>query len=71
MVRFIFIFQQLDRKKRRLRSSRGFFAYALEIMGNGKDCEMLKTNENVLFWEKLKDTLRQNKKNDMKEFSLD
>ena len=50
----ISIFNELDTKEGKLRSWRGFFLYALEIMNNGKDLQILTTN--------LKTILRQNKK---------
>ena len=40
----IHILEELDRKQRRIRSLRGFFLYALEIMNNEKDLQILKTN---------------------------
>jgi len=59
---FIDIIEELDTKERKIRSLRGFFLYALEIMNNGKDLQILKTNLQPSFWRKLKSILRQNKK---------
>ena len=58
----IHILDELDRKQRKIRSLRGFFRYVLEIMGNGQDYQILKTNLQPSFWRKLKTILRQNKK---------
>lgn len=62
------IIEELDRKQRKIRSLRGFFFYALEIMKNGKDFEILRTNLQVSFWRKLKTILRQNKKEVLLQF---
>jgi hypothetical protein len=56
------ILNELDTKERKLRSLRGFFLYALEIMNNGKDLQILTTNLKISFWRNLKTILRQNKK---------
>lgn len=48
------VFQELDSKKRQIRSLRGFFLYALEIMENAKDFESLTTNLQPFFWRKVK-----------------
>jgi len=58
----IHILDELDRKQRKIRSLRGFFRYVLEIMENGQDYQILKTNLQPSFWRKLKTILRQNKK---------
>ena len=58
----IHILEELDRKQRKIRSLRGFFRYVLEIMENGQDYQILKTNLQPSFWRKLKTILRQNKK---------
>ena len=59
---FIDILQELNTKERKIRSLRGFFIYASEIMENGKDVEVLNTNLKSSFWRTLKTILRQNKK---------
>ena len=59
---FIHILEELDTKQRKLRSLRGFFLYALEIMNNEKDLQILKTNLKPSFWRNLRTILRQNKK---------
>jgi hypothetical protein len=62
------VIQELDSKQRKIRSLRGFFLYALEIMENGKDSEILKTNLQPFFWRKVKNIIRQNKKAALQEF---
>lgn len=63
------LIQELDLKKRKLRSSlKGFFLYALEIMETGKDFEILSTNLKPFFWRKVKTIIRQNKKEALQEF---
>lgn len=63
------LIQELDLKKRKLRSSlKGFFLYALEIMETGKDFEILSTNLKPFFWRKVKTIVRQNKKEALQEF---
>ena len=68
LYRSINVIQELDSKKRRIRSLRGFFLYALEIMENGKDSQILKTNLQPFFWRKVKNILGQNKKEAISEF---
>jgi uncharacterized protein (DUF3084 family) len=58
----------LDYKQRKIRSFRGFFLYALEILENGKDYEILQTNLQPFFWRKVKNIIRQNKKSALQEF---
>jgi hypothetical protein len=58
----ITILEELDVKQRKIRSLRGFFRYALQIMENGKDFQIVTTNLKASFWRKLKTILRQNKK---------
>ena len=60
--------QELDSKQRKIRSLRGFFLYALEIMETGKDYEILETNLQPFFWRKAKNIIRQNKKAALQEF---
>jgi hypothetical protein len=62
------IIQELDSKQRKIRSLRGFFLYALEIMEKGKDYEILETNLQPFFWRKVKNIIRQNKKAALQEF---
>jgi len=59
---FIDILKELDKKQRQIRSLRGFFFYAIEIMDNGKNLKILKTNLKSSFWENFRKILRQNKK---------
>src|SRR5687767_13439917 len=56
------VIQELDSKKRKLRSLRGFLLYALEIMNNGEKYEILSTNLQPSFWQEVKNIIRQNKK---------
>lgn len=58
----VIVIQELNSKRRKIRSLRGFFLYALEIMEVGKDVEILKTNLQPFFWRKVKNILRQKKK---------
>ena len=62
------LIQELDSKKRKLRSLRGFLLYALEIIDNGKDYEILSTNLQPFFWREVKNIIRQNKKGALQEF---
>jgi len=64
------VIQELDSKKRKIRSLRGFFLYALEIMetGTGKNYEILSTNLQPFFWRKVKNIIRQNKKAALQDF---
>ena len=62
------VIQELDSKQRKIRSLRGFFLYALEIIENGKDYEILQTNLQPFFWRKVKNIIRQNKKAALQEF---
>ena len=62
------VIQELDSKQRKIRSLRGFFLYALEIIETGKDYEILQTNLKFLFWRKVKNIIRQNKKAALQEF---
>ena len=62
------VLQELDSKKRQIRSLRGFFLYALEIMEAGRDFEILSTNLQPFFWRKVKTIIRQNKKKALQEF---
>ena len=63
----ISILHELDTKQRTIRSLRGFFRYALEIMDNGK-VEFLKTNLQPFFWRKVRKILKQNKKEVLLQF---
>ena len=59
------VIQELDSKKRQIRSLRGFFLYALEIIERGKDFEILSTNLKPFFGicpATVKNIIRQNKK---------
>jgi hypothetical protein len=62
------VLQEFDSKKRKIRSFRGFFLYALEIIGTGKDYQILSTNLQPFLWKKLKNIIRQNKKGALHEF---
>jgi hypothetical protein len=62
------VIQELDSRKRKLRSIRGFLLYALEFMKNGKDSKILSTNLQPFFWKEVKNIIRQNKKGALQEF---
>ena len=62
------VIQELDFKQRKIRSLRGFFLHALEIMKKGKEYEILKTNLQPFFWKKVDNIIRQNKKAALQEF---
>ena len=62
------VIQELDSKQRKIRSFRGFFLYALEIMETGKEYEILQTNLQPFFWRKIKNIIRQNQKGALLEF---
>ena len=62
------IFEELNTKQRKIRSLRGFFLYALEIMDNRKDLKILTTNLKPSFWRNLRRILRQNKKQVLLQF---
>ena len=68
------VIQELDTKQRKIRSLRGFFLYALEIIefedmsSNGEKYEILSTNLQPFFWRKVKNIIRQNKKAALQEF---
>ena len=68
LYQLIDVIQELDSKQRKIRSFRGFFLYALEIMENGKDDEILSTNLQPFFWRKVKNIIRQNQKAALLEF---
>jgi hypothetical protein len=65
---FIDRIQEFNPKQGKLRSLRGFFLYALEIMEKGEDYEILSTNLQPFFWRKVKNIIRQNKKSAFQEF---
>jgi hypothetical protein len=62
------VIEELDSKQRKIRSLRGFFLYALEIIENAQDYEILSTNLQPFFWRKVKNILRQNKKVALQQF---
>jgi len=62
------IIEELDSKQRKIRSLRGFFLYALEIIENAQDYEILSTNLQPFFWKKVKNIIRQNKKAALQKF---
>jgi len=64
----IHVIQELDSKQRKIRSLRGFFLYALEIIQGGKDYEILETNLQPFFWRKVHNIIKQNKKDALLEF---
>lgn len=62
------VLRKLDFKIRKIRSPRGFFVYALEMIETGNDFKILYTNLPPLFWKDVKDMIRQNKKNALEQF---
>ena len=50
LIHIIEELNKLDTKEREIRSLRGFFPYALEIINNGKDFEILRINLQASFW---------------------
>ena len=57
----ISVIKELDTRKRKLRSIRGFLLYALEII-NKNQIEVLLTNLKPFFWESVERIIRQNNK---------
>jgi hypothetical protein len=45
-----FLIEELDSKQRKIKALRGFFLYALEMLNNEKDLEILTTNLKTSFW---------------------
>ena len=68
LYQYLDVIQELDSKQRKIRSLRGFFLYALEIIENAQDYEILSTNLQPFFWKKVKNIIRQNKKSALLEF---
>jgi hypothetical protein len=68
LYQFVDVIQELDSKQRKIRSLRGFFLYALEIIENAQDYEILSTNLQPFVWRKVKNIIRQNKKAALQEF---
>ena len=68
LYQLVEIIEELDSKQRKIRSFRGFFLYALEIMKTGKEYEILSTNLQPFFWKKVHNIIRQNKKSALQEF---
>lgn len=62
------IIKELNSKKRKIRSLKGFLLYALEIMENGENYKILSTNLSEFFWKNLKDNIRQNQKGALEKF---
>ena len=62
------IIKSLDTKKRKIRSIRGFLIYALEILNQGSESKILKTNLKPYFWTEVENLLRQNKKSILNNF---
>ena len=68
LYQLVQVIEELDSKQRKIRSLRGFFLYALEIIEKGEDYEILDTNLQPFFWRKVKNIIRQNKKAALQEF---
>lgn len=62
------VIQELDTTKRKIRSIRGFLLYTLEIIQDEKLITAIKTNFQPLFWRRVKNVIKQNKKNSLVEF---
>ena len=62
------VIQNLDKKKRLIRSLRGFFKYAIEIMKKSKDKKIIETNLYSLFWNDLEKIISQNRKKALLDF---
>jgi hypothetical protein len=62
IYKFLNIIQELNTKKRRIRSFRGFFLYALEIINQGRYFQVLETNMKPYFWTEIGHVIRQNRK---------
>lgn len=58
----------LDSRKRKIRSIRGFILYALDIMGEDKEFQILKTNLEPFFWKNVRRIINQNKKGGLENF---
>lgn len=67
LYHLIRIKKYLNKQKRRLRSFRGYFLYALEIQRTG-DLKVLKTNLNYTFWSDIDSVLRQNRRDLLLQF---
>lgn len=67
LYHLISIKKYLNKQKRRLRSFRGYFLYALEIQRTG-DLKVLKTNLNYTFWSDIDSVLRQNRRDLLLQF---
>lgn len=65
---FLEVIDELNYKQRRIRSFRGFFLYALGIIQNAQDYQILQTNLQPFFWKKVHNIIRQNKKDALLEF---
>lgn len=63
------VIQELNTRKRRLRSIRGFLLYAIELMNSyNYPVNIIATNFQPLFWQRITSILRQNKKNYLLQF---
>jgi hypothetical protein len=62
------LLNQLDSRKRQIRSIRGFILYALELMEKNKDSQILETNLEPFFWKNVQRIINQNKKNGLQNF---
>jgi hypothetical protein len=62
------VIEELDSKKRKIRSVGGFLLHALTIVGSGNKAKIHMTNLQPFFWRKLTNVIRQNKKGVLHEF---
>ena len=71
LYKFLIIIQELNRKKRIIRSFRGFFIYALEIIDQGRDFQIVETNMKPYFFTYFWNVIRQNRKSILLNFLFD
>lgn len=64
------IIKELNTKKRRIRSLRGFILHALEIIQDEKGVTVLKTNFRPRFWNQVPNIIRQNRKNSLIKYAF-
>ena len=71
-ISFIFklikVVEQLDSRKRKIRSIRGLMKYALEIIESANEPRILDTNLSPLFWRDVKKIINQNRKSLLEKF---
>lgn len=68
ILSFLVVIKELNTKKRKIRFIRGLLLYVLEIIQDEKQVTVLKTNFQPLFWCRVQNVIKQNKKNSFLEF---